>query len=296
MGEKRRNEAKGSPAHSLSPRASSLQRAESALIIFAKAPIPGQVKTRLCPPLTPDEAASLHGSFVLDAMERSQEAGRHGSVTVERFLACAPPADHVFFKIMEERHKVRLLRQTGDDLGSRMDQACKEIFALGYQRALLVGTDVPSLPASYYGQAISLLADHDLVLGPSLDGGYYLIGLKRPAPDLFRGIPWSTNQVFPLTRTKAEALGLKTALLPTCRDVDTIDDLLALIEQARLEVRGTRQGAKGKKHDGTHSHTSSLSPLAPCLSLRTASALCLLASRLKSHASAETTENARRNR
>src|SRR5437867_11203742 len=150
-------------------------KTDSALIIFAKAPIPGQVKTRLCPPLTFDEAASLHGSFVLDTLERSQEAGRHGSVIVERFLACAPPVDHVFFKIMEERQKVRLLRQTGDDLGVRMDQACKEVFALGYQRALLVCTDVPWLPTSYYGQAVSLLADHDLVLVPSLDARYYLI-------------------------------------------------------------------------------------------------------------------------
>ena len=185
-------------------------KTDTALIIFAKAPIPGQVKTRLCPPLTPDEAASLHGSFVLDALERSQEAGRHGSLTVERFLACAPPADHVFFKIMEERQKVRLLHQTGDDLGARMDQ------------------------------------------------------------------------VFPLTRTKAEALGLKTALLPPCRDVDTLDDLLALVEQARLEVRGTRLEAKGKRHNGAQSNTSSPSPLAPCLSLRTTNALRLLTSRLKS--------------
>lgn len=237
---------------------------EAALVIFAKAPIPGQVKTRLCPPLTPDEAASLHGSFVLDALERSREAGRHGPVPVDRFLACAPPTDHVFFKIMEERQKVRLLRQTGDDLGARMDQAFKEVFALGYQRALLVGTDVPSLPASYYGQAFSLLSDHDLVLGPSFDGGYYLIGLKRPIPDLFTGIPWSTDQVFSLTRTRADALGLKTALLPTCRDVDTIEDLLVLIEE------------KG-------------------LSARTAGALRLLASRLKSRASASTTESVGRN-
>ncbi len=264
MGEKRRNEARGSPAHSLLPRASSLQRAEGALIIFAKAPIPGQVKTRLCPPLTPDEAASLHGSFVLDALERSREAGGQGPVTVDRFLACAPPADHVFFKIMEERQRVRLLLQSGDDLGARMDQAFKEVFSLGYQRALLVGTDVPSLPASCYREAFTLLSDHDLVLGPSLDGGYYLIGLKRSVPDLFMEIPWSTDEVFSLTRTKAEALGLNMALLPTRRDVDTIDDLLAAIEE------------KG-------------------LSVRTAGALRLLAGRLKSRLSTDTAESGRRN-
>ncbi|MGH7207274.1 MAG: TIGR04282 family arsenosugar biosynthesis glycosyltransferase [Nitrospiraceae bacterium] len=250
----------------MTPHASRLTP-HAALIIFAKAPIPGQVKTRLCPPLTLDEAASLHGSFVLDALERSQEAGRHGAVTVDRFLACAPPADHVFFKIMEERQRVRLLHQTGDDLGARMDHAFKEVFALGYQCAILVGTDMPSLPASCYGQAVKLLSDHDLVLGPSLDGGYYLIGLKRPTPDLFIGIPWSTDQVFSLTRTKAEVLGLKSALLPTCRDVDTIDDLLALIEENELETTNKRRGR---------------SPLASSLSLRTAGALRLLASRLKS--------------
>ena len=240
---------------------------EAALVIFAKAPIPGQVKTRLCPPLTLDEAASLHGSFVLDALERSRDANEYGSVTVERFLACAPPADHVFFKIMEERHRVRLLRQTGDDLGARMDHAFKEVFALGYQRALLAGTDVPSLPASYYGQAFSLLSDHDLVLGPSLDGGYYLIGLKQPVPDLFMGIPWSTDQVCSMTRAKAETLGLKTALLPTWRDVDTIDDLVALIEENGLETRSKKRGPSSPAYG---------------LSLRTAGALRLLASRLKS--------------
>lgn len=257
--------AQGSPAHSLSPCASSLQRAESALIIFAKAPIPGQVKTRLCPPLTPDEAASLHGSFVLDALERSREADAKGPVTVDRFLACAPPADHVFFKIMEERQRVRLLPQSGDNLGARMDQAFKEVFSLGYQRALVVGTDVPSLPSSCYREAFTLLSDHDLVLGPSLDGGYYLIGLKRSVPDLFMEIPWSTDKVCSLTRTKAEALGLQTALLPTRRDVDTIDDLLAAIEEEGLSVRTT-------------------------------GALRLLAGRLKSRLSTGTAESMRRNR
>src|SRR5574341_2529404 len=104
---------------------------DSALIIFAKAPIPGQVKTRLCPPLTPDEAASLHGSFVLDALERSR-----GIAGLDRFLACAPSADHVFFKIMEERQSVRLMSQVGDDLGARMSHALAAAFAQGYRHVL----------------------------------------------------------------------------------------------------------------------------------------------------------------
>jgi len=221
---------------------------DAALVIFGKAPIPGQVKTRLCPPLTPDEAATLQGSLVLDVVERSRAVTRQ----VDRFLACAPSRAHVFFKILEERQGVRLIDQVGEDLGRRMDQAFQEVFALGYQRVVLVGTDVPTLSASSYGQALGLLSAHDLVLGPSLDGGYYLIGLKKPAPDLFTDIPWSTDQVCALTSKKAEALGLKTALLPVCRDLDTVDDLLAL------------------------------APLAGGLSSRTAGVIQMLAGRLKS--------------
>ena len=306
-------------AFSLSPIAPSPQRASSALIIFAKAPIPGQVKTRLCPPLTPDEAASLHGSFVLDAIERStfdvRRSNRYAersrrsleprtSNFVDRFVACAPSTSHVFFKIMEERHGVQLLDQIGDDLGARMDQACNAIFARGYQRVLVVGTDLPTLPASFYAQALSLLSDHDLVLGPALDGGYYLIGLRRPMPDLFVEIPWSTDQVFALTLKKAEALGLKIGLLPAWRDVDTIDDLLALIEEAGLgpghEARGARPAARGRSGTSnleprTSNMNPSPSPLAPSLSKRTAGVLRLLASRLHAHTSTGETKIAELN-
>ncbi|MGH7253538.1 MAG: TIGR04282 family arsenosugar biosynthesis glycosyltransferase [Nitrospiraceae bacterium] len=272
-------------AYSPSPRAPSPQRASNALIIFAKAPIPGQVKTRLCPPLTPDEAASLHGSFVLDALERSRDEKTPGRVTLnrvplDRFVACLPSASHVFFKILAERHGVQLLDQIGEDLGARMAQAFREIFAREYQRVLVVGTDLPSLPGACYTQAFSLLADHDLVLGPSLDGGYYLIGLRRPVPELFVDIPWSTDRVFALTRAKTEAQGLKTGLLPTWRDVDTIEDLMALIQEAGP---GDRQGARGNREDDPATRPS---PLAPRLSARTAGVLRLLASRLRARTGA----------
>src|SRR4029079_318578 len=97
-----------------------IQQREGALVIFAKAPIPGQVKTRLCPPLTPDEAATLHGSFVLDILERTKIATAKLKLPLDRYLACAPSATHVFFKIMEERQSVKLMDQIGDDLGARM--------------------------------------------------------------------------------------------------------------------------------------------------------------------------------
>src|SRR6188472_584959 len=104
------------PSH---PHEAIMQR-EGALVVFANAPIPGQVKTRLCPPLTPDEAATLHGSFVLDILERTKIATAKLKLPLDRYLACAPSATHVFFKIMEERQSVKLMDQIGDDLGARM--------------------------------------------------------------------------------------------------------------------------------------------------------------------------------
>jgi rSAM/selenodomain-associated transferase 1 len=220
------------------PSAFRLPPSEAALILFAKAPVPGQVKTRLCPPLTPDEAATLHGSFVLDALERSR-----GLPGVDRFLACAPSSDHVFFKIMEERQGVRLMSQEGEDLGARMSHALKAALAQGYRRVLMVGTDLPTLSPDIYTQALGLLARHDVVLGPALDGGYYLVGLNRDLSELFAGIPWSTDQVLARTKEKADSLGLTTGLLPAWRDVDTIEDLHALIAETGASLSKRTSGA-----------------------------------------------------
>lgn len=248
----------------VSRQTSPVARAESALVIFAKAPIPGQVKTRLCPPLTADEAATLHGSFVLDTLERTRTAVVKLRLPLDRYLACSPSSTLVFFKIMEERQAVKLIDQEGDDLGARMNQAFETMFAGGYKQVLIVGTDVPSLPLQHYQQALALLEKNDLVVGPALDGGYYLIGLNRPVPALFENIPWSTDRVLALTREKADSLRLSHALLPAWRDIDTIDDVQAMIEASSLDARKP-------KHDQSFSS-------------RTAGALHLIAKRLRSRA------------
>lgn len=209
----------------------------AALVIFAKAPIAGQVKTRLCPPLTYDEAATLHGSFVLDMLERTKVAATRLKLPLDRYLACAPSSTLVFFQIMEERQSVKLIDQVGDGLGARMEQAFATLFGKGYQRVFIVGTDVPSLPLDHYKQALALLEAHDVVLGPAPDGGYYLIGLKQPRPELFTDIAWSTDRVLAATQEKAASLGLKTALLPSWRDVDTIDDLRALMDASAADAK-----------------------------------------------------------
>jgi rSAM/selenodomain-associated transferase 1 len=237
------------------------QRAEWALVIFAKAPIPGGVKTRLCPPLTPDEAATLHGSFVLDTLERTKAACSTFRLPAVRLLACAPSSTHVFFRIMAERHGVLLLDQQGKDLGERMHRAFVDCFAQGFARVVLVGTDVPSLPLIHYQQAFGGLETHDLVLGPAQDGGYYLIGLTRPAADLFQDIPWSSEQVLAATQDRADRAALRTTLLPAWRDIDTIDDLRALIQESANEAHQPRSGRN--------------------VSMRTAGALALLDKRLR---------------
>ncbi|CAI4033264.1 Glycosyltransferase [Nitrospira tepida] len=227
-----RTGSSGSSRHTTSSR-----RAEAALVLFAKAPIAGQVKTRLCPPLTPDEAASLHGSFVLDSLERSKAAIQQQKLSLDRILACAPSAAHAFFKILGERHGVRLIDQVGDDLGARMDQAASTLFAEGYRRLLIVGTDLPSLPLSTYRDALAQLDRHPVVLGPALDGGYYLLGLTQPAPELFDRIPWSTAEALKATLARAEAAGLSVGQLQSWRDADTIEDLRFIIQEAKQDER-----------------------------------------------------------
>ena len=253
---------------SLSPDSSHLPP-QAALVIFAKAPIPGEVKTRLCPPLTPDEAAALHGSFVLDMLERTKLAVAKLQLPFHRYLACAPSSALVFFKIMEERQGVRLLDQAGEDLGQRMHRTCVDLFAKGYKQVLIVGTDVPTLPLSVFQEAFAMLGRSDVVLGPALDGGYYLIGLTQPAEKLFTGVPWSTDQVLAVTQQQAKTLGLSVGLTTAWRDVDTIADLQALITECR-------EDNKKPKQDRT-------------FSMRTAGTLQLLATRLKTRLAEQAT-------
>jgi uncharacterized protein len=251
---------KNSAGQAFSPASADLSP-HTALVIFAKAPIPGEVKTRLCPPLTPDEAATLHGSFVLDMLERTKLAVATLQLPFHRYLACAPSSTLVFFKIMEERQSVRLLDQVGEDLGQRMHHTFVDLFANGYKQVIIMGTDVPTLPLSVYQEAFTILGRSDMVLGPALDGGYYLIGLRQPVEKLFVGVPWSTDQVLAVTEQQAKTLGLSVGLTSPWRDVDTIEDLHSLITECREDKQKSKQDR--------------------IFSMRTGGTLELLATRLK---------------
>src|SRR5207245_10156024 len=131
------------------------------------APGAGSLSTRLSTPLSGDEAASLRGSRVLDAIERA-----NGLPGVALYIAGAPDIAHPFFKVLEGRYGARLLPQKGDDLGARMCGAMQKAFELGHRRVILAGTDLPTFTRSHLTQAINHLNTHDVVLGPTIDGGY----------------------------------------------------------------------------------------------------------------------------
>lgn len=200
---------------------------EACLIIFAKAPIPGQVKTRLCPPLTHDEAATLHGSLVMDILEKTNT-----TQTFDRVLACAPDRHHPFFQTVGARYRIPLIDQQGPDLGVRMHQAFQDVFARDYKSVLLMGTDLPTVSLVSLTNALQQLSKDDVVLGPTQDGGYYVVGLKTLSPELFFDIPWSSDQVLRRTQDKADALHLKVSLANVERDLDTIQDLRYFIDEA----------------------------------------------------------------
>lgn len=187
---------------------------------MAKAPRTGAVKTRLCPPLRPPEAAELARCFLLDAVDRAARV-----VGVRPVLAYAPVEARPEFETIAPGFA--LLAQQGEDLGARQARLVSEVLALGHQAALVIGTDSPTLPREWLDEAVSLVMapDVDLVLGPTDDGGYYLIGLRAPCPALFQGMPWSTAAVLPRTLDRAQRLGLRVACLPAWFDVDTKADL-----------------------------------------------------------------------
>lgn len=198
--------------------------------IFFKSPVAGRVKTRLCPPLTPDEAATLYAAFLADTLALCR---RVPGAEVTLFHAGDSPTPDPRTGLPGAAD-LPCLPQRGEDLGARMADALDRLRdeADGPVRALLVGTDHPDLPVAHLEAAFAALATHDLVLGPATDGGYYLVGLSRPAPGLFEGVAWSTEVVYRQQVERAERLGLSRAELPPWHDVDTPADLAAL--RARL--------------------------------------------------------------
>ena len=203
-----------------------MKKNDCRLIVIAKAPIPGEVKTRLLPFLDVETASILHEQLVLHCLNTAIEA-EVGQVD----LWCTPSVDHPFFIHCAEKLQIELHLQTQGDLGRRMAHAFGETLKRT-PMALLMGTDCPSLTCGDLKEAKRILhQDPQAVISPAEDGGYVLIGLRQYASQLFEGISWGTEVVMEETRRKLRRLGWQWHELPQRWDVDRPED----IERLRIE-------------------------------------------------------------
>lgn len=195
-----------------------------ALLVVAKRPAPGQTKTRLCPPLSTDQAAALYECFLRDTLDLMRQVPG-----VQPVIAYLPLAEQAYFADLAPDFE--LIGQEGADLGARLDHALTTYLQLGYTRVVIMDSDSPTLPISCLTAAFEALDEADVVLGPCSDGGYYLIGLKRPAPRLLREVQMSTPTVVNDTLSLAAEEGLQVKLLPVWYDVDNMADLSGLASE-----------------------------------------------------------------
>ncbi len=197
-------------------------RAEVAIAVFAKAPVPGEVKTRLVPLLGKESAAELHSTLVRRALATARAAAL-GPVA----LWCMPDTGHPFFRTCAESFDVALEAQKGGHLGERMARALESMLRRG--PALVIGSDCPALTPDDLQAAARSLATHDAVLQPAEDGGYVLVGLSREVPGLFEGIRWGESHVMRDTRAKLRAARATWRELPARWDVDRPEDYQRLV-------------------------------------------------------------------
>jgi rSAM/selenodomain-associated transferase 1 len=194
-----------------------------AVAIMAKAPRAGGVKTRLCPPLLAADAAALYRCFLLDKIAAVRALSGARPV-----VAYTPDEAQAEFAALAP--DFTLVPQRGPDLGARLQATLAGLLAAGHLGAIAVDSDTPTLPREFLQQAVDCLTHPgpDVVLGPTEDGGYYLIGVRAAHRTLFDGVPWSTSAVLEITLRRAAAAGLKAVCTPAWFDVDTPDDLRRL--------------------------------------------------------------------
>ena len=209
---------------------------ENTLLVVAKQPAPGQTKTRLCPPLSHTQASDLYDCFLRDTLEIMRKVPG-----VQRVIAYLSESGHGYFQDLAP--DMKLIQQTGASLGERLDHLLTESLASHSAKAVVMDSDSPTLPPDYLAMAFDVLDRVDVVLGPTEDGGYYLIGMKKPHPRLLREVQMSTPNVLRDTLELAKTTGTSVSLLPVWYDVDTAGEL----ERLRFELT--------QSHNGTGKHS-----------------------------------------
>jgi rSAM/selenodomain-associated transferase 1 len=191
---------------------------QNVLLVVAKKPAPGQTKTRLCPPLNSEQAAELYECFLCDTLALM----RNIPDVKPKIVYLPQNADNYFRNLAPD---MDLLQQRGDSLGERLDNLLTDVLLDGADKAVVINSDSPTLPAEYLVQAFEQLSAADVVLGPAFDGGYYLIGMKEPQPHLLRKVQMSTPNVLQDTLELARTKSVSVSLLPEWYDVDTVEEL-----------------------------------------------------------------------
>jgi len=205
-----------------------MKNQDTCVLCFVKYPEKGQVKLRLAADLDEDIVVELYRNFVLDVLSIVKKLDT-------QFYLCFSPLNtqKKFREWLGSAYSY--VPQEGNDLGERMKNSFSHAFAEGFRRVVLIGSDSPDLPGDFLRNAIVELQTHDIVLGPSSDGGYYLIGFRYNTflPSMFDGISWSSSTVFQETMAKVKNAGRSLSLLPAWSDVDIISDLKNLVRRNR---------------------------------------------------------------
>jgi rSAM/selenodomain-associated transferase 1 len=186
------------------------------LIIMAKAPDAERVKTRLMGHIPDEERLNLYLSLLTGTIQKLKEMR-----DTDTFICFSPSAAESYFS----RFQMKIFPQSEGDLGRRMFRAIEKVLHEGYRKAVLVGVDIPELSAPIVERAFDLLSHNDIVFGPAMDGGYYLVGLKRPLREIFLGIEWSTERTLTQSVEKARKLGYTIGYTERLSDLDTPEDL-----------------------------------------------------------------------
>ncbi len=201
-------------------------RGRTALAVIAKEPVAGLAKTRLVPALGEEGAARAAAAMLADTLATVRSVG------ADPWLCFTPAGARE--RLRRLAPGFRLLAQAPGDLGDRLAACLADLLAAGADRVAIVGADTPHVPIASYRRAFALLEQNDVVLGPAIDGGYYLVAAKTARPELFVGIPMGTDMVLSETLARATRDGLVVALLPPLRDLDRVEDLAAALAAGEL--------------------------------------------------------------
>jgi rSAM/selenodomain-associated transferase 1 len=202
---------------------------KQALIIFARLPRPGEVKTRLGKEVGMAEASEIYREFAQHVFSIGDQLAATGTRIYLFYDAVAKEQDIRAWI----RHLFVFAPQSEESLGERMQRAFDKAFMEGAGRSVIIGTDVPELEASTVLNAFDRLSSHDVVIGPSTDGGYYLLGMNRPTKEIFKGIKWSTDSVYRESIKRLDSLSLSYSVLPELADIDTKEDYARYLRRQR---------------------------------------------------------------